>query len=99
MEKIWEKKKFFFLFLERLIVVSEYYERNFECLINEKQLLTIEQIQQWSYQILYALIYLQEKKLHARNLSLNNIRLTQSVKLFSKLFHFDNFFDYLGSNC
>jgi serine/threonine protein kinase len=67
-------------FLERLIVVNEYYERNLECLINEKQFLTIEQIQQWTYQILYALIYLQEKQLHTRNLSLKNIRLTQSVK-------------------
>ena len=50
-----------------------------ECLINEKQTLTIEQIQQWSHQILYGLIYLQEKQIHARNLSLQNIRLTQSV--------------------
>jgi TBC domain-containing protein kinase-like protein len=66
---------------ERLLVVSEYYERNFECLIKEKQILTIEQIQQWTYQILNALIYLQEKKLHARNLSLKNIRLTQSDQI------------------
>lgn len=61
-------------------MVSEYYERNLECLINEKQVLTIEQIQQWSYQILHALIYLQEKRLHARNLSLKNIRLAQGVR-------------------
>jgi hypothetical protein len=70
------------MFLERLLVVSEYYERNFECLLNEKQLLTIEQIQQWSHQILYGLIHLQEKQLYARNLSLKNIRLTQSVRYY-----------------
>ncbi|CAF3339251.1 unnamed protein product [Rotaria sp. Silwood1] len=66
---------------ERLLVVSEYYERNFECLINEKQLLRVEQIQQWSRQILHALIYLQEKQLYARNLSLKNIRLAQSDQI------------------
>ena len=69
-----------FVFVERLLVVSEYYERNFESLLNEKQLLSVEQIQKWSCQILYALMYLQEKQLHARNLSLKNIRLTNSVR-------------------
>ena len=68
-----------FSFLERLLVVSEYYERNFESLLNEKKLLSVEQIQQWTQQILYGLIYLQEKRVHVRNLSLKNLRLTQSV--------------------
>ncbi|CAF1149659.1 unnamed protein product [Adineta ricciae] len=63
---------------ERLLVVSEYYERSFESLLNEKKLLSVEQIQQWTQQILYGLIYLQEKRVHVRNLSLKNIRLTQS---------------------
>ena len=75
-----------FVLLERLLVVSEYYERNLECLINEKQVLTIEQIQQWTHQILHALIYLQERQLHTRNLSLKNIRLGQSVKTFQTFF-------------
>ncbi|CAF3940828.1 unnamed protein product, partial [Rotaria magnacalcarata] len=66
---------------ERLLVISEHYERSFESLINENQLLSVEQIQQWSHQILYSLIYLQEKQLHARNLSLKNIRLTQSDQI------------------
>ncbi|CAM2700891.1 unnamed protein product [Rotaria socialis] len=66
---------------ERLLVISEHYERSFESLINENQLLSVEQMQQWSHQILYSLIYLQEKQLHARNLSLKNIRLTQSDQI------------------
>jgi len=66
---------------ERLLVVSEYYERNFECLIKEKSCLTIEQIQQWSYQILNALVYLQEKRIHTRNLSLKNICLAHSDQI------------------
>lgn len=68
-----------------------------ECLINEKQVLTIEQIQQWSYQILQALIYLQEKRLHARNLSLKNIRLAQGVRRIPKIF-IGLFPNNLGSN-
>ncbi len=70
------------MFLERLLVVNEYYEGNFECLVKDKILLSVEQIQQWSHQILNALIYLQEKQLYARNLSLKNIRLTESVRKF-----------------
>ncbi len=70
------------MFLERLLVVNEYYETNLESLVKDKILLSVEQIQQWSHQILNALIYLQEKQLYARNLSLKNIRLTQSVRKF-----------------
>jgi len=70
------------LFLERLLVVNEYYESNLESLVNDNILLSVEQIQQWSHQILNALIYLQEKQLYARNLSLKNIRLTESVRKF-----------------
>lgn len=86
------------VFVERLLVVSEYYERSLECIINEKQVLTIEQIQRWCYQILHALIYLQEKQLHTRNLSLKNIRLTQEVNKIFNEFHC-MIFRYLGSNC
>ena len=78
-------------------MVSEHYERSVECLINEKQVLTIEQIQQWSYQILHALIYLQEKQLHARNLSLKNLRLTQEVTNNCNEF-FYSISQHLGSN-
>ena len=89
-----EKNVCFLLYcclLERLLVVSEYYERSFESLINEQQLLSVEQIQQWSHQILNALMYLQEKQLYARNLSLKNIRLTQSVN-YTQLIRFRNIF-------
>ena len=80
--------------------MSEYYERNLECLINEKQLLTIEQIQQWTCQILNGLIYLQEKRLYARNLSLKNIRLSQSVgKIIFQIISLFIFFYHLGSIC
>ncbi len=70
------------LFLERLLVVNEYYESNLESLVNDNIVSSVEQIQQWSHQILNALIYLQEKQLYARNLSLKNIRLTESVRKF-----------------
>jgi serine/threonine protein kinase len=70
------------LFLERLLVVNEYYESNLESLVNDNIVLSVEQIQQWSHQILNGLIYLQEKQLYARNLSLKNIRLTESVRKF-----------------
>jgi TBC domain-containing protein kinase-like protein len=68
---------------ERLLVVSDHYEKNLESVISEKPLFSCEQIQQWAHQILHALIYLQEKQLHSRNLSLKNIRLTTAVNSFA----------------
>ena len=78
------ENKFVFLYvLERLLVISEHHEKSFESIINQKYLINCEQIQNWSHQILHALIYLQEKQLNSRNLSLSNIRLTDSVRFSS----------------
>ena len=68
-----------------MLIVTDYDENDLETFIHQNPSISCEQIQKWSHQILNALIYLQEKHLYPRNLSLKNIRLAQPVRTHSSL--------------